>query len=100
MKNPSLHTRAFERLYQKMLRLLREDEAKFDADPAVDFEKRAKEFIASMSTRNQVLLAVHVHEHHGLDALDELSWVMPQISRSMFELQAALDEEIVVPRAG
>jgi len=92
MKNPILRTRALERLYQKALRLQREDEVKFDVtdDSDFDYEARAKTFVASMSNPTQVLVATHVQERHGLDALDDFSWLMPPLAGCVFALQATL----------
>lgn len=93
MKNPVLRSRALERLYQKALRLLREDEAKFDVDPDLDFEARAKEFVYSMSSSTLVELGIHVQQRHGLDALDDFAYLMPPQHGMVFALQAALDRQ-------
>lgn len=93
MRNPTLRARALERLYQKSLRLQREDEAKFDIDSDIDFEKRAKDFVASMTSSTQVVLAIHVQERHGLDALDEFTWILPAQVGMTFALSSALDRQ-------
>lgn len=98
MKNPILRKRALERLYQKALRLERDDQDKLitmDPELAVEFdeEKRAKEFVASMSDSTLVLLGLHVREQHGLDALEEFSWLMPSLHGTVFALQSALDRQ-------
>lgn len=90
MKSPILRRRALERLYQKALRLLREDEGRFEVDPDIDFEKRAKEFVASMSGYTQTLLVYHVKEQHGHDAFEEFMWLFSPLAASIFSLEEAL----------
>jgi len=79
MKDMLLQARALERLYQKTLRLLQEDEDRLNVDPSIDSERRAKEFVASMSASTQALLVFYIQEWYGLEDLEEFLWLMPPV---------------------
>ncbi len=89
--NPRRRQKALERLYQKALRLLQEDEAKYDADldPEFDDQARATAFVASMSPKTLTLLNYHVLEQHGNEAHEEFTWLMPALAGMLFTADVA-----------
>lgn len=85
MKNPIRRTRALERLYQKALRLQREDAANPNLD--LDPDERAEYFVRSMSGKTKTLLTYHVKERHGRDAFEEFTWLLPPLAACIFALE-------------
>ena len=82
MKNPVLRTRALERLYQRVLRLQREDAG--NPDPDLDPDERAERFVCGMSGMTQTLLTYHVKEKHGQEAFEEFTWLLPALAACIF----------------